>query len=106
MIHKKEAKQVYAMFALLKCAEQYKDYLLGCGGIQFGIKQAMKEFFKRFTLFEKFFIKDVTPEDRKLWADDWKRDFMVYGSVFTLMSEMTDEQRSSVEKYAQEVAEQ
>lgn len=102
-IVKKEAKQFYAMLALLKCAEQYKDYLLACNAVHGTVKYAVTGLFNRF----KIFLNDVTagmPEaDRKLWEADWNRDYLSYSAVFEHMADMDDNQRELLEQLAESV---
>jgi hypothetical protein len=101
MIVTKEAKQFYSMLALLKCAEEFKAYLMACDGVHGTVKHEMKGLFNRLKLFQDAITKDLPRPDKEKWEEDWKRDFLSFSAVFEKMSEMTDEQRDILELAAE-----
>jgi hypothetical protein len=99
----KEAKQFYAMLALLKCAKVFSDYLLQMNGVHGDVKNELKGLFNRFKIFQENVTKGMPADDRKLWETDWNRDYLSFSAVFEIMSDLNDEQREILEQFASEL---
>ncbi len=91
------------MMALLKCAEVYKDDLVEANGVAFDVKNELNHLFRRFKLFHEKVTSDMPDTARKMWNEQWERDFLVYASIFESMTNMNDQQRSVLEDFTKEL---
>lgn len=99
----KQAKDFYTLVAMLECAECIKLSL--CNDKQVGgkVKYLMNNLFNSFRVMMREATFNMPEEHRKIWSDDWSRDYLVFMSVFEKMADMTDEQRNAIEHFAEQV---
>ncbi len=104
----KETKIFYTMIGMMNCALTCKEYLVSApvNAVHREIKYGLNKIFSSYGNFLNDILKDIPPKDRETWLNEWNwrnRDYTVYQSVFSIMSDMTDEQRAAVEAFAQDL---
>lgn len=99
----KEAKQFCAMLALIKCAQQYAEYLNACKAVHGTVKHEMNGMFNRFKVFQDMVTRNMTAADKEIWEKEWNRDYLSFSAVFEHMADMNDNQRELMEQLAEAV---
>src|ERR1700728_412992 len=98
----KEARQFYAMIALLKCSQTIGDYLLTTPErtVHRTVKKEMNELMKRLKLFHRSIEQGIDKEYAEQWQKDWQRDYLSFSCIFEFMADMNDQQREVLEEFA------
>ncbi len=101
----REARQFYAMIAMLKCAETIGNYLVNAPEpvIHGERKAEMNRMFKGINLFQRQFLRGAPPEMVKKWEADWQRDYGGFAIVLEAMSKFDDEKRARLEEFTMEL---
>lgn len=102
----KEAKAFYSMIAMFVCASDIGEYIVNSPEptVVPAIKDKIRGINGTIRRFMGQMLKKLPEKDVALWKKEWiDRDYNVYQSVFSMMSDMTDEQRLGVEEFCEQV---
>lgn len=83
----------------MKSIRYYNSWLIESGAVHQRVKHSMNCVSNRIADFERLVNDSIGPNDHADWQKEWtERDFLVFSSVFRIMSDMNEEQRSVLEQ--------
>ncbi len=97
----KEAHTFYFTYALLMACRKYLNNLIESNEVHFSLKREFKTVVNRITDLDKLCLRSLDDGDSNAWKKEWtQRDFEVFASVFMMLNDMSEEQRSVMEEFA------
>ena len=103
--HTTDARQFYSMIALMRVASYFGKDLIKSKSVGPAIKQDLHYTVLKMEGFETKAFSTAPQEAKKIWLKEWQdRDYIVFASVLSLMSEMNEEQRSVVEQTCEAIS--
>lgn len=103
--HPRLNKMLYSIIAFMKCIEYYKNYLKD--DPEYKLTGNLKQVLNRADTNNAAFIREcernLSGEERAKFQIEWKGDILQFDSLLQMFTSMNNEQRATLELFAEEL---